>query len=97
MTDKKNNIKLMLQVLIDNIDEFGSKFVTYKAESMEELLENTLEYIKAKERECEELETRLNIYEQAFEQLEDSFSNNPYIDGGLASYYIDIIEEAKKE
>lgn len=58
MTDKKNDIKLMLQVLIDNIDEFGSKFVTYKADSMKDLLENTLEYIKNKEKECKELEER---------------------------------------
>lgn len=58
MTDKKNDIKLMLQVLIDNIDEFGSKFVTYKADSMKDLLENTLEYIKNKEQECEELHSR---------------------------------------
>lgn len=58
MTDKKNNIKLMLQVLIDNIDEFGSKFVTYKTDSMKDLLENTLEYIKNKEQECEELHAR---------------------------------------
>lgn len=58
MTDKKNDIKLMLQVLIDNIDEFGSKFVTYKADSMKDLLGNTLEYIKNKEQECEELNER---------------------------------------
>lgn len=60
MTDKKNDIKLMLQVLIDNIDEFGSKFVTYKADSMKDLLENTLEYIKNKEQEHEELKKQLN-------------------------------------
>lgn len=58
MTDKKNDIKLMLQVLIDNIDEFGPKFVTYKADSMKDLLENTLEYIKDKEQECKELHAR---------------------------------------
>ena len=60
MTDKKNDIKLMLQVLIDNIDEFGSKFVTYKADSMKDLLGNTLEYIKNKEQEREELKKQLN-------------------------------------
>lgn len=53
MTNKEDNIKSRLKLLINNIDEFDSKFVTYKAESMKELLENTLEYIKAKEQECE--------------------------------------------
>ncbi len=54
MTDKENNVKLKLELLIANIDEFGQKFVTYKAESKKELLENTLKYIKYKEQECKE-------------------------------------------
>lgn len=58
MTNKEDNIKSRLKLLIDNIDEFDSKFVTYKAESMKELLKNTLEYMKAKEQECEELKER---------------------------------------
>lgn len=54
MADNKNNVKLKLKLLIANIDEFGQKFVTYKAESIKELLENTLKYIKDKEQGCEE-------------------------------------------
>lgn len=45
----------MIELIISNIDEFDSNFVTYKAESMKELLENTLEYIKQKEEECKRL------------------------------------------
>lgn len=58
MTDKEENIKSRLKLLIDNIDEFGHKFVTYKAESMKSLLKDTLEYINNKEQECEELQER---------------------------------------
>lgn len=58
MTDKEENIKSRLKLLINNIDEFDSKFVTYKAESMKSLLKDTLEYINNKEQECEELQER---------------------------------------
>ena len=58
MTNKEENIKSRLKLLIDNIDEFGHKFVTYKAESMKSLLKDTLEYINNKEQECEELQER---------------------------------------
>lgn len=60
MTDKESKIKSRLKLLINNIDEFDSKFVTYKAESMKSLLKDTLEYINNKEQECEELRGRLN-------------------------------------
>ncbi len=60
MTNKEENIKSRLKLLINNIDEFDSKFVTYKAESMKSLLKDTLEYINNKEQECEELRGRLN-------------------------------------
>lgn len=55
MADKQKDIKSMIELIISNIDEFGSKFVTYKAESMKTLLKDTLEYINNKEQECEEL------------------------------------------
>ena len=58
MTDKEENIKSKLKLLIDNIDKFDHKFVTYKAESMKSLLKDTLEYINNKEQECEELQER---------------------------------------
>ncbi len=58
MTNKEENIKSRLKLLIDNIDEFGHKFVTYKAKTIKALLQSTLQFIKAKERECEELHAR---------------------------------------
>lgn len=58
MADKQKDIKSMIELIISNIDEFGFKFVTYKAESMKTLLKDTLEYINKKEQECEELKER---------------------------------------
>ena len=58
MTDKEINIKSRIKLLINNIDEFDYKFVTYKAESMKSLLKDALEYINNKEQECEELQER---------------------------------------
>lgn len=58
MIDKENNIKTRLKLLINNIDEFDSKFITYKADTMKSLLKDTLEYINNKEQECEELHSR---------------------------------------
>ena len=58
MTDKEKNIKSRIKLLINNIDEFDYKFVTYKAESIKKLLKDTLEYINNKEQKCEELQER---------------------------------------
>ena len=55
MTNKEENIKSRIKLLINNIDEFGCKFVIYKAESIKNLLKDTLKYINNKEQECEEL------------------------------------------
>lgn len=60
MTDKENNIKTRLKLLIDNIEESESKFVTYTADSMERLLEDTLEYIKKEEQVLDEIEYYIN-------------------------------------
>lgn len=54
MTDKET-IKTMIELIISNIDEFNSKFVTYKAESMKRLLKDTLKYIKEKEQALDEI------------------------------------------
>ena len=54
MTDKEKNIKSRIKLLINNIDEFDYKFVTYKAESIKSLLEDILEYINSKEKACKE-------------------------------------------
>jgi hypothetical protein len=45
----------MIELIISNIDEFNSKFVAYKADSMKLLLQNTLQYIQQKEEECRKL------------------------------------------
>ena len=59
MADKQKDIKSMIELIISNIDEFGYEFVTYKADSMKQLLQNTLEYINNKEQEREELQERI--------------------------------------
>lgn len=51
--------------------------------------------LKRKKQEYEMLEVKLNSYNEVFEQLEDSFINSPYVDGGLADYYLDIINKVK--
>ena len=58
MADKQKDINSMIELIISNIDEFGYEFVTYKADSMKQLLQNTLEYINNKEQEREELQER---------------------------------------
>lgn len=49
MADKQKDIKSMIELIISNIDEFSSEFVTYKTDSMKSLLKDTLEYINNKE------------------------------------------------
>lgn len=58
MANKEKNIKLRIELLINNIDEFDSKFVTYKAELIKTLLQSTLQFIKDQEQECEELKEK---------------------------------------
>ena len=55
MADKKYGIKTIIELIIANINECNSEFVTYQTESMKELLRDTLEYIAQKEEECERL------------------------------------------
>lgn len=57
----------MIKLIISNIDEFDSKFVTYKADSMKRLLEDTLEYIKAKEQALDEIEKYLDAQQKYFD------------------------------
>ena len=66
MTDKEKNIKSRIKLLINNIDEFDYKFVTYKAESIKKLLKDTLEYINNKEQECEELKEDVERWKSNF-------------------------------
>lgn len=44
-----------IENLIENIDEFKEKYVTYRTKTLRTTLVKTLDYIKRKEQECEEL------------------------------------------
>ena len=58
MTDKATNIKTKLKLFINNIDELGSTFVTYRALLIKDLLQLTLNFVQDKEQECEELKKK---------------------------------------
>lgn len=60
MANKEKNIKSRIELLINNIDELDSRFVTYKAELIKTLLQSILQFIKDQEQECEELKEQLN-------------------------------------
>ena len=60
MTDKATNIKTKLKLFINNIDELGGTFVTYRALLIKDLLQLTLNLVQDKEQECEELKEHLN-------------------------------------
>ena len=62
MADKQKDITSMIELIISNIDEFGYEFVTYKANSIKRLLEDTLEHIKAKEQALDEIENIIKGY-----------------------------------
>lgn len=57
MTDKKYDIKTMIELIIANIDECNSEFVTYKADSIKLLLQDMLEYMDEKEQILDKIET----------------------------------------
>lgn len=50
MSSKGDYVKLSLELLIANIDEFDCQYITYKAESMKDLLQTTLSYIEELEK-----------------------------------------------
>lgn len=60
MTDRATNIKTKLKLFINNIDELGGTFVTYRALLIKDLLQLTLNLVQDKEQECEELKEHLN-------------------------------------
>lgn len=72
MMNKEKNIKSRIESLINNIDEFDSKFVTYKAESIKTLLQSTLQFIKRKEQEREELKNKINYMEEYIKTVENA-------------------------
>ena len=87
MSNKKNNIKSMIELIISNIDE----------ESMKELLENTLEYIKDKEQECKQLKKRLEQQEALTETYEVCYraKHNDVKDRFIK--YKQILDEIKQD
>lgn len=46
MKSKGEYVKSCLELLVSNIDEFDCEYITYKAESMKDLLQTTLSYIE---------------------------------------------------
>lgn len=79
MTDKEENIKSRLKLLINNIDEFDSKFVTYKAKTIKALLQSTLQFIKAKEQECEGLKSENFTFEELIKNQEEQLDGDNVI------------------
>lgn len=49
------NTKKNIENLINNIDEFNAKYITYRAQSLRTILVGALDYIGQKEQECEEI------------------------------------------
>lgn len=62
MTDK--DVKKNIEDLLEGIDEFDSKYITYNAKVHSKVLEGILDYIKRKEQEC-------NDYKQALDEIEN--------------------------
>lgn len=89
MADKEKNIKSMIKLLIANIDEFDSKFVTYKAKTIKALLQSTLQFIKAKEQELEELKQKQRSLEVS-KELYDSYCETHCRANSIA---IDLLKE----
>lgn len=62
MTNK--DVKKNIKDLLEGIDEFDSKYITYSAEVHRKVLGEILDYIKRKEQEC-------NDYKQALDEIEN--------------------------
>lgn len=84
MTDKQKDIKSMIKLIISNIDEFDSEFITYRADSMKRLLEDALEYMKKEEQVFNEIEKYLDAQQKYFDS--EDYHN-----------LLNIINKAKKE
>lgn len=53
MTNK--DVKKNIKDLLEGIDEFDNKYITYRAQTLRTILTETLMYIEQKEQECEKL------------------------------------------
>ncbi len=76
MTNKEKNIKSRIELLINNIDELDSNFVTYKAELIKTLLQSTLQFIKRKEQECETLKDEIKLAKEMLIQNDYKTNKN---------------------
>lgn len=78
------DIKKDIENLIEGIDEFNEKYITYRAQTLRTILLEALDYIGQKEQECEALkgenftfvdliktqEELINKYEQSLDEIE---------------------------
>lgn len=62
MTNK--DVKKNIEDLLEGIDEFDSKYITYSAEVHRKVLGGILDYIKRKGQECEKLNQALDEIEK---------------------------------
>lgn len=82
-------IKKNIESLINGIDEFSSKYITYNAKSLQKVLEKILNYVEHKEQECEKINQALNEIETYCKEcnLKADFT---------ACEILDIIDKIKK-
>ena len=55
-----------IENLIEDIDEFKEKYITYRTKTLRTILVKTLDYIKRKERECDELKEKVKELRQGW-------------------------------
>lgn len=78
--------------LIEGIDEFKEKYVTYRTKTLRTILVKTLSYIKRKEQECEELKKEK---EETAMRWKESIRGGAELCGKLQNYMqaLDEIEQ----
>lgn len=60
--NKQENITKKIEDLIEGIDEFNEKYVTYNARVLRTILVETLDYIKQNEQALDEIEKNIKDY-----------------------------------
>lgn len=70
------NVKKNIEDLIEGIDEFNNKYITYRAGTLRTILVDTLMYIEQKEQALDEIEKIANKREMFCEHCsnDDDFS-----------------------
>lgn len=77
-----------IESLIENIDEFKEKYVTYRTKTLRTILVKTLDYIKRKEQECEELEQTLVEIKEICNSVENIENINSLYDAKLSGMFL---------